>query len=278
MTGIKTMGLYGNVERIMADLAAVGIADDAPLQVDDLVPFDQYHYHGAEAVDVAAAALGATTGQQVLDVGSGLGGPARYLADRTGATVTALELQPDLDAVARSLTQRCGLEPRVEHVNGNILDAELGDRLGAGRFDAMMSMLCILHIPDRPLLFERCAAALRGEGRVFVEDFYARGPFTAHEQDLLGHEVSCPYLPSLDAYRHDLEAAGFVHIVVEDMTEDWTWFVANRLEAFRDRRVELTRRYNQQTFDSLDRFYDAVSTLFAGGNLGGLRLTATRVT
>ena len=276
MSGIKTMGLYGNVERVLADLASIGIDDDAPLRVEDLVAFDQYHYHGAGAVDVAAAALAAAEGSSVLDVGAGLGGPARYLADRTGASVTALELQSDLHDVGADLTRRCGLDGQVSHVQGDILEPATMAALGHGGFDSMMSMLCILHIPDRPRLFEQCASALRPGARVFIEDYYALGDFTDHERTLLDVDVSCPYLPDLDTYRGHLEDAGFVDIGIEDMTEDWTSFVGERLDAFRAAQPELIERYNLDTVQSLDGFYDAVAQLFEGGNLGGLRLTATR--
>ena len=94
------MKLYDRVERIHNELRALGIADDAPLTVEQLVPFDQYHYHGTEAVDEAAERLGIGPATSVLDVGAGIGGPARWLAATTGCHVTALELQPDLDATA----------------------------------------------------------------------------------------------------------------------------------------------------------------------------------
>ena len=59
---MKTMKLYNKVERIITELHALGIDDDAPLSVDDLTPFDQYHYYGTEAVDHAQprSALGRT--------------------------------------------------------------------------------------------------------------------------------------------------------------------------------------------------------------------------
>ena len=45
----------------------------------------------------------------ILEIGSGIGGPARYIANKTGATVIALELQPDQNKLASDLTRRCGL-------------------------------------------------------------------------------------------------------------------------------------------------------------------------
>ena len=81
---IKSMNLYSQVDRVFNDLRAAGIADDAPVDVATLSQFDQYHYFGTDAVDEAIAAAAVSESSRVLDIGSGLGGPARYLADRTG--------------------------------------------------------------------------------------------------------------------------------------------------------------------------------------------------
>ena len=92
------MKLYDRVHRIHRELAAQSLSPDQPLKVSDLTPFDQFHYHGTKAVEEAIAALGLKPGMRVLDIGAGLGGPARYIAEKTGAHVTALELQEDLSA------------------------------------------------------------------------------------------------------------------------------------------------------------------------------------
>ena len=270
MSGIESMGLYRNVERIEADLAAAGIAADDALSVDDLTAFDQYHYEGTAAVDEAGAVIGAGPGQRILDVGSGLGGPARYLADRTGCSVTALELQRDMHDTARSLTRRCGLEDRVEHVCGDVL----AGAAGVGRFAGLISMLCFLHIPDRTRLFEHCARALRPGGVIFIDDYFARGLLTADEQRTLAAKVSCPYVPDLDTYVGDLTGAGFVGVEVVDKTVDWSHFVGERYRRFQATRTDLADRYGKPTVAELDDFYGAVSELFAGGHLGGVRLVA----
>gem|GEM_PF-4336209 len=116
---MKSMKLY---DRIHNELALLEIDAEAPLTVDQLTPFDNYHYFGTEAVDEAIRTLGLKPGMRVLDIGSGIGGPARYIAERSGAHVTALELQPDLDNLAADFTRRCGLADLVEHRCGDILD------------------------------------------------------------------------------------------------------------------------------------------------------------
>ena len=137
---IKTMQLYRKVERIHNELRARGINDHEALRVEDLVALDQYHYHGTAAVDAAISALSLGPNGQVLDVGAGIGGPARYMAFKTGCRVTALELQSDLDRTAAGLTERCGLGGRVSHLCGDILSG----MMDGGGFDALVSMLVFL--------------------------------------------------------------------------------------------------------------------------------------
>ena len=63
---LKTMKLYSQVERVHNELRARGFDADAPLKVCDLTPFDQYHYFGSEAVDLAARVLGIGPRSRVL--------------------------------------------------------------------------------------------------------------------------------------------------------------------------------------------------------------------
>lgn len=270
MADIKAMGLYRNVTRIDADLAAAGITPDAPLRVTDLTPFDQYHYEGTAAVDDAAAALDAKAGSHILDIGSGLGGPARYMAEQTGCRVTALELQGDLHETATSLTERCGLSTAVTHIHGDVLAGDAP----SDTFTGIMSMLCFLHIPNRSLLFGKCAEALQSGGTIFVDDYYARGALTAAEQADLSEKVYCTYLPDLATYLDDVEAAGFVDVKANDMTDSWTAFVTSRLSAFRTAKEDLADRYDSDTVASLDDFYASVAALFTNGRLGGTRIVA----
>ena len=269
---IKSMKLYSRVERIYDELRHAGIGADDPLRVADLLPFDQYHYFGAQAVDEAIRALAIGAKSRVLDVGSGLGGPARYIADQTGCRITALELQSDLDQVARSLTARCGLAGRVEHVLGDVMTADLE----AGGYDAVVSWLALYHIADPNRLFARLNGALRPGGMIYVEDFFRHGDFSADEQPVLAEVIYAQSLPLRDEYIGHLEAAGFSDIHFDDMTAPWTAFVTERAAAYRARLDEQTALHGPEVAGGLDSFYHTVVALFQGGNLGGTRVTAVK--
>lgn len=269
---MKSMKLYDHVERVHNELRARGIADNASLSVDDLTPFDQFHYHGTEAVDEAIEALKPGPDARLLEVGSGIGGPARYIADRTGCHVTALELQPDLHGIGAELSGRCALDARIDHRQGDILDNPFD---GAG-FDAVISFLVFLHIEDRARLLEACRRALKDGGCIFIEDFTKRAEPSAAQWADLRHKVQCPYIPTPQTYCEQLAEAGFTPISVTDMSEAWTDYTRDRYEAFRANRARHLAVHGQAVTEGLEDFFRTVAGLYGAGVLGGLRIVAAR--
>jgi cyclopropane fatty-acyl-phospholipid synthase-like methyltransferase len=139
----------------------------------------------------------------------------------------------------------------------------------------------ILHIPvsDRAALFARIFSLLKPGGRMYIEDYFWRGPdpFTAEERRLLADNVFVPSgtLPSRGEYEAALTGAGF-EVQFSDVSEEWTLFTAQRLAAFEAAKERHVRVYNQATFDSLHLFYASVTQCFAGGRLGGVKLLITK--
>ncbi|MEM7731473.1 MAG: methyltransferase domain-containing protein [Pseudomonadota bacterium] len=267
---IKTMQLYPRAERIYAELEALGYAADTAVPVEVLNQFDQLHYHGTEALDAAIAACDMQAGQKVLEVGSGWGGCARYLAQTSGADLHAVELQPDYHAVAQDLTARSGLIPRVSHINADFLEVDLQD----GGFDHAVSWLALFHIPDRPRYQAKIKAALKPGGMLFAEDLYLIAA-PADEADFARH-LFPNSLVSREAYENSLHEAGFDHVTLTDMTENWAAFTANRLEAFRTARPAYEARHGKDSYIALHLFYEKMAGYLADGVVGGLRLSARK--
>lgn len=269
---ITSMPLYMDIHRINDELAELGIAEHQPVTPEQLFAFDQFHYLGTDAVRAAAGIIGLGRGSRVLELGSGLGGPARYLAHTVGCHVTALELQEELHALASTLTRRCRLESLVEHVRGDALTYPLAD----GAFDAVVSWLTIHHIRARPRLLARLAPSLRPGGRIYIEDLVARGPFspddaTAVRQMLYGETVT-----SAHDYVADVIKAGFVDVETTDMTPAWRVFCQGRAAAFRSNLDRHQRVHGAEIAARLDTFFSTVDRLFASGSLGGVRIVARR--
>lgn len=271
---LKRMKLYQNPDRVFGSLRHVGIDPDGPLTVTDLAAFDQYHYFGAKAVREAIDVLSLSADHHVLDVGAGLGGPARLMADEARCAVTAIELQTDLHEISRLLTERCGLADKVTHLNGDVLAQDFSDR----GFDAAVSWLVFLHIANREKLFSVLHDALRPGGLFYFEDYYARGPLTDTEKNTLAEDVYCHYLPDLDRYVAELEQAGFINIETIDMTPEWIPFVRTRRDDFKSKLDANAEAMGPETAQAQAAFFDTVAGLFDGGNLGGLRVTGRKAT
>ena len=269
MSTIRSMPLYATIDRVHREVSAFG---DGPLAAEQLYPFDQFHYLGTQAVQHAAGVLAPGPHSRVVEIGSGIGGPARYLAAATGCHVTAVELQPELHAIAASLTERCGLASRVTHVLGDARTA-LPE---TPAFDAAVSWLAIHHIPDRPRLLRRVAASLVSGGRLYIEDLYTRAPFSAADADAVAHALYGVTMSSVGDYEADLRGAGFDELVIDDMTDSWGEFCAGRAGAWRAARERHVHVHGEAVFATLDEFFTTVQRLFASGSLGGVRITGRR--
>ncbi|MEM7059370.1 MAG: methyltransferase domain-containing protein [Pseudomonadota bacterium] len=269
---IKSMKLYSGVDRVHQALAAEGYDPDDPLPLSALTQHDQLHYFGTDAVDEAVELLNPPTNGRVLDIGSGYGGPARYFADRTGASVTAVELQQDLDQAAADLTARAQITGSVQHVCGDILQVNLDDAC----YDGAISYLALYHIPAREPLFPRLFQALKPGAAIYVEDLYAPAPLSGDEQEIMQTALFGNTLPSREAYVDEIAGAGFQEIELTDMAEPWGGFCAERLAAFRTVRDDKLAIHGPETVAALDAFYETMCRLFDGGRMSGARITARK--
>ncbi len=272
MAAIGAMPLYTHTDRIARGLAAQGIGPTDPIPPERLFALDQWHYHGTDAVRAAAEHFGLTATSRVLDIGSGVGGPARYLAHTTGCHVTAIELQPELHALAADLTHRAGLDDRVTHLNGDALEIPLPD----GAFDAAVSWLAILHMADRRKLFSRVARALRPGGGCYVEDLCMRQPFAPADLRDVREIVYGMTVTTIQDYAADMVAGGLADVVTNDLTDDWGPFAATRLAAWRQNHAEYARVHGEGAYAAQELFYAVILRLYESGSLGGVRLIARR--
>ena len=200
-------------EAILAALTARGVSLDA-LTVDTLAPVDQFH-GGGKPVTVRLAKLAAVRpGTRVLDVGGGLGGPARTLAVEFGCHVTGIDLTESYVRAAAALTERMGLQDRVTHQVGNALALPFPDRA----FDVVWTQNSGMNIADKEGLYGGFHRVLRPGGLLALQEPMA-GPVQPVIYPVMwARDASTSFLRTPDAMRAVIEAAGFRARAWEDMT------------------------------------------------------------
>jgi len=146
----------GLLARLESALRADG-ADPAHPTIEALAPYDQFHGRGLEATKDMAALVAVRPTDHLLDVGSGLGGPARWLSMRFGCRVTGIDLTPEFCAIAEHFTRLIGLEARVRFQVGNALATSFDD----GMFDGAYSMFVSMNIADKAQLYREIHRVLK---------------------------------------------------------------------------------------------------------------------
>ena len=260
-----------NEEEILAKLRQRGI-EPAAATVEDLAAFDQDHYGGLDAVERLIEAAGIRREHHVLDVCSGMGGPARWIAQRTGCRVTGLDLTRSRVEGATRLTALVGLQPRVDFVQGDAAAMTLPD----ARFDVVLSQEAWCHIPDKPALIGHCARVLAPGGVLAFTDIVSRTELSAADAAQLAQGMQMPRPASAAQYLQWLGASGFELRSNEDLCVPWQQILADRLAMYRSLRDTTVAKFGLERFESYDRAYAHFVGLFTGGKLGGVRLVAQR--
>lgn len=218
----KIISHYGEndlVERIRTALRSGGL-EDRPLSSEALAPLDQFHTRGLAATAELAKAAGIAAGMRVLDIGSGLGGPSRYLAATYGCQVHGIDLSPTFVAAAQYLAERSGVADKVSYECANALDLPCDDET----FDVAWTQHVAMNIADRAGLYAEIHRVLRKGGRLAVYDVVVGNGEPLHFPVPWSREPATSFLLTPSAMRAALETAGFNVIGWTDGTaaaRDW---------------------------------------------------------
>jgi cyclopropane fatty-acyl-phospholipid synthase-like methyltransferase/ABC-type nitrate/sulfonate/bicarbonate transport system substrate-binding protein len=242
-------------------------------QLNVLGDLERFYDYGTESCRVAADTLGLEPGRRVLEVGSRAGAAARFLAHEHGCLVTGVELQPALNAAARELTARCGMDDRVDFLTGDVSSIAIPQ----AAFDHLVSLTVMTHLPTRDAAWASCHEALTPGGTFFVEDLVLLGALDDDQLALARDVLDAPNLVSAADYVAELERAGFVDVHAQDLTPEWITWSAERHAQFASERARHVRVHGASLYDSRERFLRVTRDLFALGVLGGARFTGRRL-
>ena len=204
----------GLLTRVLAALRDAGIDLDN-LRAEDVYPLDQLHGRGLLATREHGERTGITSAMHVLDLGCGVGGAARYLAQEIGCRVTGIDLTAEFIAVARELTARCGLAEKAAFEQADALDLPFEE----GTFDHVWSHNVTMNIADKTAFAAEAARVLRQGARLSLAEL-ARGPAGEPTFPLpWAREPAHSFMATPAEMREALEAGGLRVIEQIDDTE-----------------------------------------------------------
>jgi ubiquinone/menaquinone biosynthesis C-methylase UbiE len=201
------VGHYSFPQLQQTIVEAITRAGKNPSQITylDLAPVDEFHAGGIDATRDLAGQMDLHKGQRLLDVGCGIGGPARLFAAEYGCQVTGVDLTPEFVHAAKALTQMVKLDSQTAFKEGSALALPFEKN----EFDRASMIHVGMNIPDKAGVFREVRRVLRS-GSLFgifdlmlvndgVLDFPM--PWAATGDD--------SFVTHADSYRADLQAAGF---------------------------------------------------------------------
>ncbi len=213
-------GHYGRPGLEHEILAALETSQ-ATMDVDGLAPIDEFHSGGRQATAALTAQLNLQPDSQVLDVGSGIGGTARFIASTYGCRVTGIDLTEEFVETARALTDRVGLAHRVTFRQASALRLPFP----AASFDAVCMLHVGMNIEDKDTLCAELARVLRPGGTCGIYDVMRSGEGELSYPVPWASSPAISFLADLDTYRNCLTRAGLEVRSVRDWTESVLEFV-----------------------------------------------------
>jgi SAM-dependent methyltransferase len=204
----------GGLGRAILDALKTAGRDIDHLAPNDLAPIDEFHTGGRSATIDLARLLSLQGQERVLDLGSGIGGPARYLAATFGCHVVGLDLIPEFCDVATMLTKRTRLSDKVEFRQGDALATPFADQ----SFDVVWSQNVVMNIVDRDRLYTEIGRVLKPDGRYAFADVVAGSGGLLHFPVPWAGEPSASALLTAEETRTQLTTAGFQIVAFDDQT------------------------------------------------------------
>jgi sarcosine/dimethylglycine N-methyltransferase len=183
--------------------------DSDAIEIDDLAGIDEFHALGRPATMALADLAGVERGARVVDVGAGLGGPARYLAATYGARVTAVEPTARFRDACAELTRRAGLADLVHVVDGSATKLPVA----AASMDLVWMQAVAISVADKGAMARELRRVLRPGGRLAFFDSVARGDGELHFPLPWADGPAESFVVGADALRSVFAEAGFEPLV-----------------------------------------------------------------
>jgi len=207
-------------DKILARCREAGLDPDA-LTRESLASFDEFHIRGLEATRELAKVAELRPGMKVLDVGCGVGGPARTIAAEYDCAVTGLDIVEEYVRTAGLLTQRVGLESGVQFKCGDATAMPFAD----GTFHCVLSQHAMMNIENKDALFREIRRVLRPSGRIALHEVCAGPASPPHLPVPWASDSSINFLLTPEELRSQLPPLGYGEVFWRDVSaRSLQWF------------------------------------------------------
>jgi len=243
------------------------------LNAQDLYAHDQDHYGGTEATKILGDAAELSKDDFVLDICSGMGGPSRYLSAEYGCRVTSVDMTFSRCVAAKNLSNMVGLSQQAKFIQGNAQ----GLPFQANIFDCIVGQEAWCHVPSKEKLIAECWRTLKPGGRVAFTDIVRTDMISSFLLDRLKNEMTFHNLATATEYKTLLEKNGFAINRHDDLSQEWTELLEERLRMYRSLSNSTAKSFGEARSEEWDVAYTNFVGHFGAGELGGVRFIATKL-
>jgi sarcosine/dimethylglycine N-methyltransferase len=213
-SGIEAQYSRSDLRARITDALQAGGKDPDRLSINDLGQIDEFHLRGRAATTGLADLAAVQAEDHLLDIGAGLGGPARLLAQNYGCHVTTVDLSADYCETAEWLNSATGLSERITVVHADALNLPFLD----GSFNVVWSQHAQMNIADKTRFYREARRVLKDGGRLAIWDIIAGPVQPIHFPVPWADTPDLSFLAQSDQLRHRLQEAGFEITAWNDLT------------------------------------------------------------
>jgi phosphoethanolamine N-methyltransferase len=240
-----TRRIHGEIDKVLA------LGKDA-YTAQDFTHFDSLHYCGHEWIKEFFDSINIPAGQtlKVLELCSGFGSTARFVASNYPVEITCVDFSPSFNAINSRINEIIGLS-NISTMQGDISQLPLGKGF-SGEFDVVYSLQSIFHNEDKIPIYAGCFQALKEGGRIYIEDFNIEHPqyVFSPEERVAFDNLHFHSFHSNKGYEQLLKDAGFTIDSSVSRTREWSLYVFERAENFLRIKDQIVRDYGEEVFNS----------------------------
>jgi ubiquinone/menaquinone biosynthesis C-methylase UbiE len=227
---------------------------------------------GIAGSDRLAKFASVTANDALLDIGSGLGGPAMHLAASIGCYVVGLDLVESNVTISTERAAQRGLADKAQFQAGNAMALPFE----ANTFDVIWGQDAWCHVPDKSLLIQEAARVAKPGARIAFTDWLQIGPMTDDDQAAVFDGLSAPNMAGPDDYRSMLKSNGFEIQRDDDISAEFITHYAVAMDRLRELEAEITAEFSPKVFNIVWQKNNCVREAFDAGQIGGGLFIANR--